>query len=1044
MGIRLKILLAFILCFGLMAGISLTVLERSMSESYDAIERGDIAANMGRVEQSFEASASSLKNQTNDWAVWNEMYRYALSPTPEWEKENIDETTLAPADLSLVMVLARNGRLLSFSAVDPAGMKPEMLSSRVAPYLDHMKNTTGQAQCGIVRIEAGFLLTCWAGIVPSAEIKEAVGTVIMGRLLDTSRLSKLREQTRLPFELTAQVNNPAGRTHWPDVLTPGAIGGGEFWTSFNDDVYHLYLPVRDILKQDVGLITLEMPRSVHKQGMLLYQQVRWQLAWTLLVVTVLLGLALHFMLIQRLRRFAGQIKVLENQSTWDTRIDVGGRDELGVVASNFNRLLALIKSQMEGLKVALAAREKAIEVIQAAQVQVIRSEKAALLGQRRVRDLLNNSGEGFLSFGADLVIDPEVSRACESMFGASPAGLDAAEVLAGKDPASANLFREIVGAVQGESDPVIRESMLSLLPREIEREAMLLKADYKLLEDGRFMAVLTDITEERRLEVLLQNERRRLEFIVIAVSDPRSFFEASDAFRGFLANGLRRMLSEEGMSPPLMARRICREIHTYKGLLGQFCFLATPTLLHTIETSLSRLMSRGEALMPQDIAEVVLLHDLQVAFDADLAVLADALGDEFIRNGKSFVLSGDQTARLENLAGRLLRGDAVDVNTAGIRTVLNEILALRKVTFKTVLMDFDGLVKRTAARLEKDVGPIEVSGGDALWIDPQPYQAFIHALVHVFRNAVVHGLEAPEGRWSAGKVENGKITCHVDVEDGGVRLSIADDGAGIDLDALRRRAVAVGIHSDEDVQRIPDEEVVRLIFHDSMSTSECATEFAGRGVGLAAVLEETHKLGGEVDVTSAAGHGTRFEFSLPLLHCFPGEIQHYRPSDTLEFVMRSVVAKTRHYFENEHRVAMNETRSEVGDLTSMTLLDLTAMISLGGTINLHVAFCFQQSLVSAVCDWMTAGFGEHPEALANYREAAVGEVVNTILGHCTTDLQHLDREGISMTPPVIIERVDAMHGMRTPMFYTQSLNTALGCLNISLVGSRNIFTTTLE
>lgn len=63
-----------------MAGVSLFLLKQSMDESYANIERGDIAANMGRVEQSFEASAASLKNQTNDWSVWNEMYRYALKP----------------------------------------------------------------------------------------------------------------------------------------------------------------------------------------------------------------------------------------------------------------------------------------------------------------------------------------------------------------------------------------------------------------------------------------------------------------------------------------------------------------------------------------------------------------------------------------------------------------------------------------------------------------------------------------------------------------------------------------------------------------------------------------------------------------------------------------------------------------------------------------------------------------------------------------------------------------------------------------------------
>jgi signal transduction histidine kinase/CheY-specific phosphatase CheX len=586
--------------------------------------------------------------------------------------------------------------------------------------------------------------------------------------------------------------------------------------------------------------------------------------------------------------------------------------------------------------------------------------------------------------------------------------------------------------------------MLSLLPQEIERESMLLKADFKILEDGRFMVVLADITEERRLQAMLKGERERLEFIVAAVSDRRSFFEATGAFQSFLTTGLPSLLSDEKASALVGARRIYRELHTYKGVLGQFGFIATSHALHEAETCLSRLMSEGEALSWNDVAAAVSQQLLQSSMDKELSVLAAVLGEDFLGNGERLVLPGRQAMQLEDLAIRLLQGEIVDATAPDVRALLNTLATVRKVTIKKVLMDFDGLVKRAASRLDKDVATIEVSGGEALWIEPQPYQAFFHALVHVFRNAVAHGLETPEGRWAAGKDEHGRITCHVLSQNGIVSLSIADDGAGIDLGTLRKRAVQVGLHTADEVNRMADDEVVRLIFHDNMSTGERVTEFAGRGVGLAAVREETRKLGGEVDVTTVAGRGTRFVFSLPMQHCFTGGIEHPGLDDALAFVMQSVVTKTRLYFENEHQLEVTVTRAEVGEIASMSLLDLTAMIRLGGQINLLVVFCFQQSLVDAVCKWMTDGFDDYPEALETYREAAVGEVVNTILGHCTTDLQHLDREGVSMTPPAIISRLDVEQGMHAPMFYTQGLNTALGCLNISLVGSKDVFSTTLD
>ena len=332
MGIRLKVLIVFVICFGLMAGVSLLLLKRSMDESYDAIERTDIVANMGRVEQSFEASALSLRTLTTDWAVWNEMYRYALDPDPEWAKDAISQDALAPADLTVVMIYNKSGQLLTASTIENQGINLDTLLPQLDAYLKHILKDTQKTECGIAGIDAGLVLICWAGIVQSNASGEVAGTVVMGRLLDSTRQARLREQTKLPFVLAASHDFPAGLTPWPELLTPGSIGSGEFWSFSDPDVYHLYYPVRDILGKKAGMITLDVPRAVHKQGLLLYQQVRQQLLVSVLILTALLALALHFLLIRRLRSFARQIDGLEAGATVDRRVDVGGRDELGLVA----------------------------------------------------------------------------------------------------------------------------------------------------------------------------------------------------------------------------------------------------------------------------------------------------------------------------------------------------------------------------------------------------------------------------------------------------------------------------------------------------------------------------------------------------------------------------------------------------------------------------------------------------------------------------------------------------------------------------------------
>jgi sensor domain CHASE-containing protein/CheY-specific phosphatase CheX len=1054
MGIRLKILLTFILGFGLTAGIGLNLLKSSVNESYASIERGDIATRMGQVERGFEAAAASLRSQTSDWAVWNEMYRYALDPDadPEWARENIGDDALAPADLSMSMILARDGRLLSLSTVgniDGADGKLDVLGPQMDAYLDRVRQDERPARCGLLRLDVGMMLACWAGIVQSDASGEVAGTVVMGRLLDAARVEQLREQTRLSFTLEEKTGLPDGLVRWPATLAPGSIGSGEFWTANDTDWFHLYYPVRDILGQDAGVLALDVPRTVYKQGLALYRQVRGQLVWTVLSMTVLLGLALHFMLIRRLSRFARQIDGLDKQSAWDVRIDIGGADELGLVARNFNKLLALIRSQVAGLRELVQVKEAALRTIEATQAQLVVSENEARLGQQRVRDLLDNSGEGFLTFGGDLQIDAETSRACVAMLGCSPAGRNVAQIFAGTDPAKAELFRSVIPAVLAEPDRDIRESMLSLLPAELSPAGVLLKAEYRLLENERFMVVLTDITDERRLEGMLQGERRRLEMIVAAVTDRRNFFDAVDSYREFLAHTVPQRL-QEGHSPRELVDWLYREVHTNKGLFNQFSFIATPRELHAFETSLATLAARTDALTRLDITDSLARHDLAAAFEADLGVLRAALGDEFLAKGNSVALSAEQAGQLEKLASRLLYGDALDTSAAGVaqlRSLLRELVSLRKVTLGSLLTDFNGLVQQAASRLEKNVAPIVVLGDTELWVDAEPYRAFFKALGHVFRNAVVHGLETPEERWAAGKPEHGTITCRVSADDTIIELSITDDGAGIDLEAVRARAVAAGIHTADEIGCLATDAVAALIFKPGMSTRQTVSELAGRGVGLAAVSAETQRLGGRLEVGMAAGNGTEFLFTLPWLPApvsGPGAAvaRHERLAEKSELVMRSIVGKTRDYFAGEHAVSIEEIGAGGGELDALTLLDTTAVIGLGGRVKLRIAFSFESGLADAVHGWMTAGFHDHDDVgddIDRYREAAVGEVVNTILGHCTIDVQHLDRDGIALTPPAVLGRGQAIPRMNDAVFHTRNLSTTLGRLDISIIGPDEVF-----
>jgi len=495
------------------------------------------------------------------------------------------------------------------------------------------------------------------------------------------------------------------------------------------------------------------------------------------------------------------------------------------------------------------------------EVELLLAKEQAEQSAQQVTSLLDNSGQGFLSFGSDLVVDLECSRACIDMLGLLPSGQNAAEVLSPSDTAKADLLRLTIPEALTETDTYRRDLMLSLLPAEFQCSNKHLKAEYKLLENGHLMLVLTDISDEKLLEERIKNEHRRLEMIVAAVTDSRDFFGTVETFRTFASVELPAMILSP-VAPGLILKEVYRQVHTFKGLMNQFSFRQTPQLLHQIESRLSGLRQLGNALSLQDISDIVLSAPYTELLDTDLKVLCEVLGDDFLENHDRIALTTAQVKQLEELASRLLHGDPIDTSVAEIRQLLLEIGYLRKVTIKDAMKGYDYLVKQIAERLEKQIAPLIVLGGEDVWIDPEQYRPFLNSLGHIFRNAVVHGIEEPDIRLCAEKHEAGTITCTVSRDDSAIKLSIADDGVGIDIKALRQKAVEMRLYKPDEVAVVPEDQILNLIFLDNFSTQSEATTFAGRGVGLAAMRKETEALGGNVVVRTNPGKGTEFLFTL--------------------------------------------------------------------------------------------------------------------------------------------------------------------------------------
>jgi two-component system chemotaxis sensor kinase CheA len=144
-------------------------------------------------------------------------------------------------------------------------------------------------------------------------------------------------------------------------------------------------------------------------------------------------------------------------------------------------------------------------------------------------------------------------------------------------------------------------------------------------------------------------------------------------------------------------------------------------------------------------------------------------------------------------------------------------------------------------------------------------EAIKDPLIHLLRNCIDHGLERPAEREQLQKAPRGALSVVIAPSEGNtVEITVADDGAGINVAKVKEAAVACGALSQEAAQSLSDEEAIGLIFQSEVSTSATVSDISGRGLGMAIVREKIEKLGGQITVETQPGRGTTFHICLPL------------------------------------------------------------------------------------------------------------------------------------------------------------------------------------
>ncbi|VVP05893.1 Hpt domain-containing protein [Pseudomonas fluorescens] len=225
-----------------------------------------------------------------------------------------------------------------------------------------------------------------------------------------------------------------------------------------------------------------------------------------------------------------------------------------------------------------------------------------------------------------------------------------------------------------------------------------------------------------------------------------------------------------------------------------------------------------------------------------------------------------------------------------INTELQEgLMRTRMVPFERMVPRLKRIVRQVAEELGKDVAFV-VGNADGE-MDRNVLERMAAPLEHMLRNAVDHGLEPADVRLAAGKPAQGQITLDLSREGGDIVFDIRDDGAGVPLEAVRRKAIKRGLLAPD--AEISDRDVLQFILQPGFSTAEKITQISGRGVGMDVVHEEVRQLGGSMSIDSVPGQGVHFRIRLPftvsvnralMVQC--GEDQYAIPLNTIEGIVR--------------------------------------------------------------------------------------------------------------------------------------------------------------
>lgn len=619
----------------------------------------------------------------------------------------------------------------------------------------------------------------------------------------------------------------------------------------------------------------------------------------------------------------------------------------------------------------------------------IESNEALAEKNNQLQNILDNIGQGFLTFGSNLIINDEYSLQCIKIFNREIKQKHLSELLYSSDMESQKFIDSVFAKLFQEEDSDKQDLYLHLLPEELEINSRFIGIEYKLVKNintkevNSIMVILTDRTEKRALEFKMEEEKNKLKMVVKAVVHYNDFMDCIEDYKHFYSEEISSLLESLKMPADILSE-IFRNVHNFKGNFSQYDMINITENLHIMENALEELKHNSN-LTIADLNDFFHHYDPIKWLDDDMEILKSFLGDEFFEKRDTIQIDKKTLLVLEDKMSKLLSYDEY-------KLLLPDIKKLRYKSFKELLQSYPDYVEKLAQRLNKNVAPLYIEGED-IDVDLDYYRSFTKTLVHVFRNCLDHGIETIEDRVTLGKDELGNIKCTVSKLGESILLKISDDGIGIDLEAIKTKAIEKGIISKEQAETLSNNEIISLIFKDDFSTKDVVTEVSGRGVGLYSVVQELIKIGGSVKVNTKLEKGTEFIFTIP--------IEQFKdiPKVHVDSIVNGIVKSGTNFIRDLTSIEI-DALGKVLYSDKVELNTISSLISIRGIMNGIVIVSFNEALMEKIVNNFIID-NLSSEEIKDYMEDVAAECSNIILGNSLKNFGEIE-DLISIGTPTIV------------------------------------------